>query len=310
MENVRKRFRPLKWVTTAEAFLKEASKPSFYGNVCKYSESLLSLQHVQTEVTLNKPIQIGQAILDISKVLMFDFHYDVMMPRYGHQRLKLLMTDTDSLYYQISSPDPTFDVYADLAEIKEHFDFSDYPKGHPLYCTANKKIAGKMKDDKATLIIEQIGIRAKMYSTLTARSEELAVGAEGVGLLVKAYEEGKADKGFVKGVKRLTYLRTDKDSKELVREPMDVSVYESHTTKGIKKSVAQAELRHHHFKDCLLNDVSIDKVRVASLRSVRHRTFLFDSEKATLDPLDDKRHILPNGCDTLAHGHCRIASEY
>ena len=91
---------------------------------------------------------------------------------------------------------------------------------------------------------------------------------------------------------------------------MDVSAYESHTTKGIKKSVAQAELRHHHFKECLLNDVPAPKVRVASLRSVRHRTFLFDSEKVTLDPLDDKRHILPNGCDTLAHGHCRIASEY
>ena len=99
--------------------------------------------------SLNKPIQIGQAILDISKVLMFDFHYDVMMPRYGHERLKLLMTDTDSLYYQISSPDPTFDVYKDLAEIQEHFDFSDYPKTHPLYSTTNKKVAGKMKGELA-----------------------------------------------------------------------------------------------------------------------------------------------------------------
>ena len=87
----------------------------------------------------------------------------------------------------------------------------------------------------------------------------------------------------------------------------EVSAFENHTTKGIKKSVAQAELRHEHFKQCLLYNAAAPKVRVASLRSVTHRTFLFDSEKVTLDPLDDKRHALPNGGDTLAHGHCRIS---
>ena len=141
---------------------------------------------------------------------------------------------------------------------------------------------------------------------MTARSEEIiTVGGEGVDLLVKAYEKGKAKKGFEAGVKRITYLRPNTDG-ELVRSEIEVSAFESHTTKGIKKSVAQAELRHEHFKQCLLYNAEIPKVRVASLRSVNHRTFLFDSEKATLDPLDDKRHALPNGCDTLAHGHCRI----
>lgn len=87
---------------------------------------------------------------------------------------------------------------------------------------------------------------------------------------MKAYEKGKAKKGFKAGVKRITYLRPNKDG-ELVRSEIEVSAFESHTTKGIKKSVAQAELRHEHFKECLLNnDFEKDnyKVRVASLRSL------------------------------------------
>jgi len=84
--------------------------------------------HMKTEVTLNKPIQVGQAILDISKYLMFDFHYNTMLPKYGSENLKLLMTDTDSLVYEISSDDPQYDMYKDLESIKSEFDFSDYDR--------------------------------------------------------------------------------------------------------------------------------------------------------------------------------------
>ena len=311
MENVRNRFRPLVWVTSADEFLKEARKPSYHGNCVKYSETLLSLQHRKTDVTLNKPIQVGQAVLDLSKVCMFDFHYNVMQRKFG-AGLRLLMTDTDSLVYEIRSPDPNYDLYRDLAspELYDHFDFSDYPTTHPLHSAANAKVAGKFKDDKATLILEFVGIRAKMYSLQFASHEEVTAGSN-VEQLVRQYEAGKVKKGFTAdgttiGVKTMAYLRPH--GGELVEDPMELSAYESITSKGIKKSIAAAELRHHHFKECLLQNMAAPSVSIPSLRSVNHRVFMFDQEKVTLDPLDDKRHALENGLHTLAHGHCRIGS--
>eukprot|EP00966_Prymnesium_polylepis_P161764 3738937-Prymnesium_polylepis.1 len=306
MENVRKRFRPIIWVTSSEQFLKEARKPSYHGNCIKYSETLLALQHKVTDVTLNKPIQIGQAVLDISKVCMFDFHYNVMQPHFGQDNLKMLMTDTDSLVYEISSKNPHYDMYKDLENLKGHFDFSDYPKGHTLFSVNNKKTAGKFKDDKGTLIMEYIGIRAKMYSILLASSEEVTAGTD-VESLVHNYEKGKSKKGFINGVKTLAYMRNKEG--ELVQDPMEVSAYESSTTKGIKKNIATVELRHKHFKECLLEDIPAPEVYIPSLRSVNHRVFMFDQKKVTLNSLDDKRHALINGIHTLAHGHCNIKSE-
>eukprot|EP00966_Prymnesium_polylepis_P002422 55654-Prymnesium_polylepis.1 len=68
MENVRKRFKPLKFVTSERQFIKEVAKPSYIGNVTQYSDSMISLCHAKTDVILNKPIQVGFAILDLSKL--------------------------------------------------------------------------------------------------------------------------------------------------------------------------------------------------------------------------------------------------
>ena len=116
------------------------------------------------EVVLDKPIFMGAAILDFSKELMFKFHYDVIKTKYG-DKAKLLFTDTDSLCYHIE----TEDVYIDLeGELGTHFDSSAYPRDHPLYSTANKKVPGFFKDEavggKFQTISEFCGLRAKMYS--------------------------------------------------------------------------------------------------------------------------------------------------
>ena len=119
-------------------------------------------------------------------------------------------------------------------------------------------------------------------------------------------KKGFTADGTTIGVKTIAYLRPH--GGELVEDPMELSAYESITSKGIKKSIAAAELRHHHFKECLLQNTAAPSVSIPSLRSVNHRVFMFDQEKVTLDPLDDKRHALENGLHTLAHGHCRIGS--
>ena len=67
-----------------------------------------------------------------------------------------------------------------MSETKEKYDFSDYPKDHPLYDETNKKVIGKMKDECAgTPIAEYIGLRPKLYSVLRA-DEQLIKKAKGV----------------------------------------------------------------------------------------------------------------------------------
>ena len=102
-------------------------------------------------------------ILDLSKVLMYDFHYNYIKNKYG-SRAKLLFTDTDSLCYVIT----TDDVYEDLYHDRELFDNSNYSKSSKFFFDENKKVIGKFKDEAAGQpIIEFVGLKSKMYSYKT-----------------------------------------------------------------------------------------------------------------------------------------------
>ena len=71
---------------------------------------------------MNKPVYLGQAILDLSKLVMYEFHYDYMKPKYK-DNLQLSYMDTDSLVYHIK----TKDFYADVAkDVQARFDTSGY----------------------------------------------------------------------------------------------------------------------------------------------------------------------------------------
>ena len=126
------------------------------------------VEHTRKKVELNKPIYTGFCILGLSKVLMYEFHYRVVLKRYG-TNAKLLFTDTDSLCYSVS----TDDFYKDMVPFKDFLDTSDYPVDHILHSPANKKVIGKLKDEcngKAPL--EFIGLRSKMYSLLVDKAIE------------------------------------------------------------------------------------------------------------------------------------------
>jgi hypothetical protein len=108
----------------------------------------------------NRPIYVGFCILDLSKVLMYDFHYNYVKQKYG-QQATLLFTDTDSLCYKIK----TENIYQDMHQDNELFDTSEYPKDHFLHSTRNKKVLGKMKDETHGLPIKDfVGLRPNMYS--------------------------------------------------------------------------------------------------------------------------------------------------
>ena len=114
-------------------------------------------------VQLNKPIYAGFSILELSKYHMYDFHYNTMKPRYN-ENIELLMTDTDSLVYEIR----TEDFYKDMYEMKQHFDMSEYSKSNPIYDETNKKVIGKFKDETGDKVIKTfVGVRSKVYAIET-----------------------------------------------------------------------------------------------------------------------------------------------
>ena len=158
MENLRKRV-DVRLVTNKEKLLKLSSKPSYVSSKI-FNENLVAVHKIKETLLMNRPAFVGACILDLSKTFMYDFHYNYIKCKYG-DKAKLLFTDTDSLTYEIETPD----AYADFFNNKDIFDNSDYNKKSPFYFDHNKKVIGKFKDEAAGIpVTEFVGLRSKMYS--------------------------------------------------------------------------------------------------------------------------------------------------
>ena len=108
--------------TSEKSAEKLVPKPK-YERTTKFSEDLIATHMKKTELVFNKPVYLGMSILDISKTLMLDFHYNYMKVKYGDD-CKLLMTDTDSLMYEVK----TEAFYKGIREnVQERFDTSNFP---------------------------------------------------------------------------------------------------------------------------------------------------------------------------------------
>ena len=160
MENIRKH-RNIKLVTTEEKYLRTVMKPNFKSGVL-FGENLMGCEMGKIKVVMNKPVYLGQAILDLSKIVMYEFHYDYMVPMYGLEKLKLCYMDTDFLVYDIK----TEDFYEDIVDnVPARFDTSGYCPNRPLPIGLNKKVIGLMKDELGGKIMtEFVALRPKLYS--------------------------------------------------------------------------------------------------------------------------------------------------
>ena len=158
MENLRKRV-DVRLVTDEKKLTKLASKPTYVSSKI-FNENLVAVNKKKETLTLNRPSYVGMCILDLSKTLMYDFHYNYIKKKYG-DKARLLFTDTDSLTYEIEAED----VYKDFWNDKDKFDNSDYSESSPYFDKTNKKVIGKFKDEAAGVpICEFVGLRSKMYS--------------------------------------------------------------------------------------------------------------------------------------------------
>ena len=249
MENIRNRV-DVRLVNTKEKLRKLVAKPNLKSPPKIFSENLVSVHMRKTSLLMNKPVYLGMCILDLSKIIMYDFHYNYIKSKYA-DKAKLLFTDTDSLMYEIE----TEDFYKDISgDVKDKFDTSDYPENHPsgIPTGENKKVLGMMKDEVAGKIIKEfVGLRSKLYSFVM-------------------------DDGG-----------------------------ETKKCKGIKKQVVERSIRHEHYKTCLTTGKELLR-KQNILRSYEHEVYTEEVNKVALSALDDKRHILSDGMDTLALGHYKI----
>ena len=161
MENIRNRV-DVRLVNDKRMAKKLAAKPNFK-HCTIFDENLVAIHMKKTKLVFDKPVYLGMCILDLSKTLMYDFHYNCIKTKY-ETKAKLLFTDTDSLAYEIKTEDFYKDISGDVAS---KFDTSNFPQNHPsgIPTGLNKKVVGMFKDEAGGEIIEEfVGLRAKLYS--------------------------------------------------------------------------------------------------------------------------------------------------
>ena len=160
MENVRKH-RDIKFVTTDKRRNQLVTEPNYHVIKC-FSENLLTIEMKKTKVKMNKPIHLGLSMLEISKILMYEFWCDYMKPKYG-DNVKLCYMDADSFIMYIK----TEDFYEDIAnDVEIRFDASNYEVDRPLPTGNNKKLIGLMKDELGGKIMTKfVALRPKLIHT-------------------------------------------------------------------------------------------------------------------------------------------------
>ena len=230
MENVRNHI-DFELVSTQERIQKCINNPNYKG--CHIiNEELAGVEKVKTKLKLDKPIYLGMSILDLSKVHMYSFYYDVLKARYRDD-VRLIYTDTDSYVIQTF----TEDIYEDWKGIRDYMDFSGYDKKHPNYDPTNKKVLGKFKDEMDGKIITNfIALRPKMYC-------------------LKVFNEKKAEKK-AKGVPKLK-----------VKRDLDMKDYEATLHEHIPKNVNFNAIRS---KNHQIYSINQSKVGLTSYDNKRY----------------------------------------
>ena len=162
--NLRKRIN-VRLVKKEKYLLKYTSRPTHITHKI-FDKNYAAIHEIEPVLTLNKPIFVGFTVLELSKWLMYDYHYSYIKKNFDAE---LLFTDTDSLTYEIKSGD----VYEEFFKHNYLFDFNNFPKDSKFYDSQNKMVVGKMKVQCKEIPINKfVGLKSKMHSMLLDDGKE------------------------------------------------------------------------------------------------------------------------------------------
>ena len=149
--------------------IKQQSKLTFNG-IQKSYENYDSYTFKKNEIVMDKAIYVGFAILELSKLHMYETYYDTLQPYFGQDNLQLHYVDTDGMFLSIK----TKDIIKDSKNLEDIYDFSNLDKNHELYSEKNKKVIGKFKTEtpKNIWIDEFVCLRSKAYSFKCKNNDE------------------------------------------------------------------------------------------------------------------------------------------
>ena len=179
MENLRKRIN-VRLVNNEKDFLKYTSRPTYITHKI-FGKDYAAIHEIKPVLILNKPIYVGFTVLELSKWLMYDFHYNFIKK---HFDVELLFTDTDSLTYEIKSED----VYEEYFKHKHLFDFSNYSEDWKFFDHANKKVIGKMKGESEGKIIGEFIEGTSMMDSMKNIDGKDSNTAKGVNIVTEFNE--------------------------------------------------------------------------------------------------------------------------
>ena len=257
-EDVR-RYKDVKIVMKGKRAQKLINRPTF-SRVKVYSENLSAFQLRKQVVNLNKPRYVGMTILNLSKIVMYDFHYNFILPKYPNA--KLLFTDTDSFCYWIPT---SSNIYEDLKG-SNWIDFSNYENTHPNFDRKFHLVPGKFKDETGGIpIVEFVGLRAKMYSILKLDGETKAT-CKGINETVK--KERLKHKHYKETLEEKK-LRYDKITKILQEN------HQLYTVETVKNSLSP------------FNDKKYITKQKGGLKSLSFGHYLICEEEELVDMLDN-----------------------
>ena len=296
MENVRGRVK----VVLVDSALKhqwQTSKPGFK-RFTIINNNLVGVELVKPTIKLDRPIYVGFSILELSKLHMYNFHYNVVKKNWPGDKSTLCLTDTDSFLYHFK----VNDIHQEIKDkgLADNFDFSNYPKTHDLYSLQNEGKLGKFKDECSGEVIEEfIGLRSKMYSVklATGKQKKAAAGVKksvaNKVLKHDLYRQSLLNHGF---------LRAFYPGGVGSDDPENVRFNVCHTQGGEMVENCDGGVDGVH-SDCYRMHPNL-LVNQTSIRAYGHNLRTINQTRVGLSSYDDKRWVLQNH-STRPHGHFR-----